>query len=84
MLGESVSLSANGNTALVGGRRTAIRGAGWIFTSTGGFSDDPLIAGATSIRAAHVIEPDAHQRVAARYGLAPYVHNARSLPERAS
>jgi hypothetical protein len=53
--GSSVSLSSDGNAAIVGGRGDSITGAAWIFTRTGGVwsQQGTRLVGAGSVGAAH-------------------------------
>ena len=55
--GVSVSLSADGFTAVVGGHTdNSNAGATWVFVAPTGFTDAPLVAGVTPIKVIHITE----------------------------
>jgi hypothetical protein len=72
--GASVSLSGDGNTALVGGPLDlGYTGAAWIFATFVPFTDDLLTPGVTVIKAAHVVELRTRiDSLRAQYGLGAF------------
>jgi hypothetical protein len=71
--GSSVSLSADGLTALVGGYQDDSAGAAWVFAPQSPFTDDPLTAGVSTIEAVHILELRARvEALRMEYGLGTF------------